>query len=62
MLRKELTSKKGLKGSQDEELMETLFLPTSSGGLNNLVYKIHQNLLKIIYRHCHKINLRKQWR
>jgi hypothetical protein len=36
MLRKELTSKKGLKGSQDEELMVLFFYPPS-GGLNNLV-------------------------
>jgi hypothetical protein len=44
-VKKGVDSKKAeLKGSQDEELMETLFFYPLIGGLNNLAYKIHQNL------------------
>jgi hypothetical protein len=42
-VKKGVDSKSRLKGSQDEELMETLFFYHSLG-LNNLAYKIHQNL------------------
>ncbi|MBP2281705.1 hypothetical protein H4V97_000023 [Flavobacterium sp. CG_23.5] len=44
-VKKGIDSKKAeLKGNQDEELMETLFFYPLIGGLNNLAYKIHQNL------------------
>jgi hypothetical protein len=44
-VKKGVDSKKAeLNGTQDEELMETLFFYPLIGGLNNLAFKIHQNL------------------